>query len=149
MILDYKLFKPFNGLQKDTLWIIEQIPGLVLGADTTKELERSYWSSYNVPYFDQIYNISGYGTLDQKAGLTYRSTYDLCPRAKIFRRDHPKIQNINGIKSLLRFNDFNNDPFSEKEAWDSICSRGDLSENPVSRGCTDTKVTSYELFKEI
>jgi len=27
------------------------MPGKVLGADATIELQRSYWPSYNVPYF--------------------------------------------------------------------------------------------------
>ncbi len=29
MIVDYKLFKPFNALQANTLWIVEQMPGNV------------------------------------------------------------------------------------------------------------------------
>ena len=50
MVLDGKLFKPGNALQKNTLYVIEQIPGLVVGGDATNELEKGYWSSYNGKY---------------------------------------------------------------------------------------------------
>ena len=33
---------------------------MVLSADTTQDLERGYWPSYNVPYFATIYNATGY-----------------------------------------------------------------------------------------
>ena len=34
----------------DTLWVVEEIPGLVAGADQSYVLARGYWPSYNVPY---------------------------------------------------------------------------------------------------
>jgi len=51
MIIDYKLFIPNNALKKNTLWVIEQMPGQVEGADVTDTLAFSYWPSYNIPYF--------------------------------------------------------------------------------------------------
>ena len=55
------------------LTVVEQIPGLVEYADLTDTLERGYWprcgaagvcvclipSSYNVPYFKEVYERSG------------------------------------------------------------------------------------------
>jgi len=38
MILDYKLFEPYNALKNNTLWVIEQIPGEVAGEDATNQL---------------------------------------------------------------------------------------------------------------
>lgn len=64
MIVDYNLFTPNNALLPNTLWVIEQIPGKVMGADTTDELERAYWPSYNVPYFRELYADLGYGESD-------------------------------------------------------------------------------------
>jgi len=64
MIIDYKLFKPKNALAENTLWIIEQMPGSVYSKDATIELERGYWPSYNVPYFDEVYIGSGYNIID-------------------------------------------------------------------------------------
>ena len=50
MILDYKLFEPGKPLKPDTLWILEQLPGIVEMADMTVLLEEQrYWASYNVP----------------------------------------------------------------------------------------------------
>ena len=47
MVLDTKRFKANNALQSNTLFVVEQIPGLMAGADVTEQLERGYWSSYN------------------------------------------------------------------------------------------------------
>ncbi len=47
MVIDSKLFKPGNALPPNTLFVVEQIPGLMAGADVTNELVRGYWPSYN------------------------------------------------------------------------------------------------------
>ena len=60
MILDGKLFTPGQAMQENTLYVVEQIPGLVVGGDASNELEKGYWSSYNVPYHKEIYVKSGY-----------------------------------------------------------------------------------------
>lgn len=63
MIIDLKLFTPKEELKEGLLWVIEQIPGLVVGEDLTNILKQGYWSSYNVPYFKTIYEKSGYSLL--------------------------------------------------------------------------------------
>ncbi|KAL1472081.1 hypothetical protein MTO96_039549 [Rhipicephalus appendiculatus] len=68
MIVDYKLFKPGAGIVKDTLWILEQMP-----------------------YFDDIFVISGQTALVEKYGDFY--SYDKAPRAKMFRRAHTDVRN--------------------------------------------------------
>lgn len=88
MVADLKLFKPLNALPANTLFVVEQIPGLVQGADVTAQLERGYWSSYNVPYHQDVYVQSGYGLLDKLSGHALFTEYQQAPRAKIFRRDH-------------------------------------------------------------
>lgn len=47
MVLDGKKFAPGNSLQPETLFVIEQIPGKVVGSDVTDVLAKGYWSSYN------------------------------------------------------------------------------------------------------
>ena len=47
MVVNVGSFKPGAALLVDTLWIVEQIPGLVVGGDTTQQLERGHWPSYN------------------------------------------------------------------------------------------------------
>jgi len=51
------------------------------------------------------------------------------------------------LKELLRSNDYINDPFSEKNPFNTICSRGDLGGR--ASGCIDTKVVNSEMFNEM
>ena len=48
------------------------------------------------------------------------------------------------VLTLLCFAiDYKNDPYAEKDAWDQVCARGDLSYTDRELwGCTDTKVGS-------
>lgn len=55
MVVDLKRFAPGKELEAGLLWVAEQIPGLVLAADLTDMLALSYWPSFNVPYFPEIY----------------------------------------------------------------------------------------------
>lgn len=106
LVLDLKTFAAREALAPGTLWIVEQIPGLVVDGDATSELERGYVPSYNVPYFREIYDKSGYPTLDARRGRRVGSEYQLAPRAKILRRDHGQAQDFEGIKNLMRSNGY-------------------------------------------
>lgn len=135
------------------LTIVEQIPGLVVWGDATQELERGYFPSYNVPYFEAIYEQSGY-----KAELALRRPngeplgdlsgidYQLAPRAQIFRRDAGKVDDLDSFMTIMRYNDFQNDPLAHGSPWNAICSRGDLASSPDSGGCLDGKVGAASLF---
>jgi hypothetical protein len=148
MVIDYNKFKPGQPLQDNLLWVVEQIPGLVVSADMTSQLERGYWASYNVPFFPEIYNLSGYPDFVAKHGVDF--SYQMAPRAQIFRRDQGKIVDLQSLKDFMRYNDYLNDPISNGNPGRAICSRFDLDEkNPGPGGCYDTKVTSYELQKSM
>ena len=148
MVADMKRFTPGNALPEGLLWVTEQMPGLVKGGDTTDELRRGYWPSYNVPYWPEIYDKSGYTLVDKRDNQTAGSQYELAPRAKIFRRDAGKVEDLKGYKAILRYNDYKNDPYSGGSPFGAICSRGDLSSSkPTAGGCYDTKVTSFTMFK--
>ncbi len=54
MVVDFNLYKPGKELPPGTLWVIDQVPGLVAAADMTETLSRGYWPSYNVPYFQEV-----------------------------------------------------------------------------------------------
>jgi hypothetical protein len=149
MVVDYKLFTPRSALKKDTLWVSEQIPGLVARADVTQQLERGYWPSYNVPYFEEVYNRSGYPAvlahfaagggptgLEQLSGLKYQTA----PRANIFRRDQGAVADLAGFKRLMRSNDYENDPYAGGDPDKAICIRGDLGARASDGGCLDSKV---------
>jgi hypothetical protein len=122
MIVDMKKFRAFSALQPGTLFVVEQIPGLMAGEDATEQLVRGYWPSYNgmswsvalttaldgsvciVPYFQDIYVRSGYPSLDEKGGVQPFTQYQQAPRAKIFRRDQSSVQNLATMQALMRSN---------------------------------------------
>jgi len=144
MVLDWKNFSPNKTIAADTLWIVEQAPLLSVSSDVSSYLGFGYWPSYNVPYNEFMYNYMGYPDFYEKYGDLY--SYGHCPRANILRRDNGKITNIEDMKSTMRYNDFQHDPYSLGDPTNSLCARKDLrSQNPIPDGGTDAKVTSYEL----
>jgi len=152
MVLDLKRFDPGKPLRTGLLWVVEQMPGLVARADTTDQLERGYWPSYNVPYFREVYDRSGYEQMLAKhssRGEDYKSAtegldYQLAPRAKIFRRDTGGVESVEDLKKIMRYNGWPLDPYAGGSPFGAICSRGDLdSHHPAPDGCYDTKVSSY------
>ncbi len=77
-------------------------------------------------------------------------SYDLAPRAKIFRRDAAKIASLADFEAMLRYNNFQKDEYSEHDPLNSICARGDLAtSSPGTLGCIDTKATSFELAQNM
>eukprot|EP01084_Bolivina_argentea_P255919 430647_1 len=147
MIINYGIFKKNQPLPNNFLWVIEQVPGYVEGGDMTRIVERGYWASYNVPAFETIYNMSGYPELVEKQGAV--NSYDLDPRARIFRRDANSISDLESYKSFLRYNNYQNDAIENNDPMWAICARGDLSppnENPSPYGCYDTKVSNLSMI---
>lgn len=56
-------------MEPELLWVIEQIPGYIHKDDQTETLLRQgYWASYNVPFYPDIFNMSGNQELVQKYG---------------------------------------------------------------------------------
>jgi len=142
MVVDLKRIQLNNSLADGSLWVVEQIPGLVVAQDQTTVLRAGYWPSYNVPFYELIFNLSGYPAIVRQRGPDY--SYQLAPRAKIFRRDQGTVTDIETLKTLLRYNDFLHDKYSSLDPWNTICARGDLSHHPIPMGCYDTKVTDYQ-----
>lgn len=148
MVVDLKHVKIGEELQTGALWVAEQIPGLVVARDQTHILRMGYWPSYNVPFYEEIYNRSGYPDFVKKRGLNY--SYQLAPRAKIFRRDQAKVTDLQAMKDILRYNDYLHDPYSENSSCNTICCRGDLDdENPRPDGCYDTKVSDVSMALDL
>ncbi|KAH6922906.1 hypothetical protein HPB50_020104 [Hyalomma asiaticum] len=164
MVVDYKLFKPGSAIANDTLWILEQMPGITRQKDVSDILRKQrYWPSYNVAYFEDIFVISGQTALVEKYGDYY--SYDRAPRANIFRRDQAQIGDTTGMTWLMRYNDYTRDPFSRCNCTPpynpvyAISSRYDLLDpsgkydvprmfrRPV--GGIDMKFTTYNKFKDL
>jgi hypothetical protein len=148
LVLDNKKFVPRQPLPHGLLIILEQIPGYIEWSDQTRTLERGYWPSYNVPFFEKIYNMSGY--LEQEKNQPIMLSYQTCCRANIYRRDQGTVDSLDTFKHILRYNDWQHDPYSEGHAGYSISSRFDLEKtNPAASGGIDTKVTSHQLIKQM
>lgn len=133
MVVDLKKFEPGKALHEGGLHIVEQAPGLVVSGDQTTILREGYWASYNVPFYEEIAKVTG------------DVIEELCPRAKIFRRDQSKVVDLRSMKSLMRSDDYKHDPYSP-DPCSAICCRGDIPvrEDEMS-GCYDTKVTDAFL----
>ncbi|ESP01375.1 hypothetical protein LOTGIDRAFT_186156 [Lottia gigantea] len=144
MIIDLKQIVLNKEVKDNALWVVEQIPTLVAAGDQSQILRTGYWPSYNVPFFEEVYQKSGYPEFAAKHGLD--STYQLAPRAKIFRRDEGKVVDIESFKNIMRYNDYKKDNYSEDNPCNTICCRGDLdTKSPRADGCYDTKVTDYNM----
>jgi len=140
MVINYNNWIPGRPLQDGLLWVVEQIPGYIHSGDQTTILGFGYWPSYNVPFYSDIYELSGYPDVVKVFGTDY--SYDLAPRAKIFRRDETKVTDLQSLRDLMRYNDYLNDDYANGDPWAAICSRGDLDPtSPSAGGCYDTKVT--------
>ncbi|XP_054169360.1 putative phospholipase B-like 2 [Oppia nitens] len=165
MIVDYKQFiegLPTDQLSNDLLWVLEQMPTFVKSTDVTDILrQKGYWASYNVPYFEEIFNLSGYNKLVELHGDYY--SYNNTARALIFKRDQSKVRDLTTVYSLMRSNDFENDPLSRCNcvppftAEYAISARNDLNEPngiyPLEAigfrdwGAIDVKITTSEMWR--
>ncbi|KAE9551530.1 hypothetical protein FO519_005260 [Halicephalobus sp. NKZ332] len=164
VILDYKKFQPYKKLpDHGLLYVLEQMPGLVVYKDITGYLEENrYYASYNIPFFKKVSAESGF---DKKGSEFYWFSWSDCPRANIFKRDHSKVVDLETLKQLMRYNDYTHEPFSKCNctppytAEAAISARGDLNiangtyplpgMGHVNHGALDYKGTNYALSKQL
>jgi hypothetical protein len=145
MVLDRKALVPGTGLLSGALWIIETVPRLVHAADVTDVLvQQGYWASYNVPYFSDIYKVSGFEAQYKKHGKEF--SWSECARAKIFARDAPNVVHWEGMKALMRANNYASDPLSDGRPSRQVAARYDLfkeaSNSWFPMGAIDCKVSN-------
>ncbi|XP_073774485.1 phospholipase B-like 1 isoform X3 [Danio rerio] len=148
MVVDLKRISLGRQIEDWSLTVVEQIPGLVVFSDQSQALRQGYWASYNIPFHSDIYQASGYGVMWKKHGQDF--SYDLSPRAKIFRRDQGKVTSLETLKDIMSRSsvtlDYRKDPYSKKHPCKSICCRNDLRlRRPHPGGCYDTKVADYRM----
>ena len=141
MVLDKNKINLVNkSIDYDAFYVVEQLPGLVKRNNVTDILKFGYWSSYNIPFDQEIYNLSGLKEIiKEKPETAAYLDYDISARSKIFRRDHWKTDNIDGFKNLMRYNNYSNDIFCENNPTYTISAREDLLGNSCG-GAYDAKV---------
>jgi len=148
IIVDYKLFTPGFPVVPNTLWILEQIPTRCTSADMSVVLSYGMWLSHNIPFFPDIYALSGFAELFDKFGSFY--TVTLGPRGKIFRRDGVNVWTLEDMQELMQYNDWQNDVFSDNNPLFAISARGDLVQQkgslaPSAFGGIDSKITNVDM----
>lgn len=134
-----------------------------------QNLERGYWPSYNIPFFPEVYNRSGFpqfaAALKAKQAASAAASpigdaaaaaqayvnvanslsYQLAPRAKIARRDQGRVSSLAALKTYMRSNNWRKEPFSGGSAFGAICGRGDIDPaKPKASGCNDAKVSRVQ-----
>ena len=166
MIVDYKMFSPHTGINMGTLLVLEQLPGSVVYKDMSEVLQtgNKFWASYNLPYFQETKDAVNLSAMITEYGLYY--SHEMSPRANIFNRDVPNVTDVNSTIYLMRYNDFENDPFAEANCFplgysaeNAIASRGDLNplnasckieaEGPRCHGATDVKVVDMQMANDL
>jgi len=111
MVIDYNQISSDGDLKDGTLWVLEQLPGEALSADQTHVLRReSYWASYNRAFYPEIFINSGAQEMVDKHGSWF--SYSETPRAKIMARDHSSVTNEETMIKLMRYNNFQEEPFA-------------------------------------
>lgn len=74
----------------------------MISADQTTVLREGYWASYNVPFYEEVFQMSGYAEMAKLHGQEY--THDLAVRAEIFRRDQGNVTDMKSYQRLMQSN---------------------------------------------
>ena len=149
MILDKNKINLKNKtISNDAFYIVEQLPGFMKINNVTDVFKFGYWSSYNTPFDKDIIAKSKIQeTIQDDPTRAKLIDYDICYRAKQFRRDQSNVNSIDDMKKILRENNYKTDEFSELNPGYSISSRNDLNGKGCS-GAYDAKVAALsELFE--
>ena len=166
MVVDYKKFTPHTPIGPGTLYILEQMPGFVVTKDMSVSLETGLnaWVSYNIPAFPEVQEKNNYSTYINTYGPFF--SHDHSPRANIFRRGLSNVTDLNSAMSLMRYNDYQNDPYAKANctplaysAENGISARCEL--NPTNQVCaiaaeaarchgaTDLKIVGMSLVNSM
>ena len=140
-------------IKEEAFMIIEQLPEYTESGDVTHFLTKGYWPSYNIPYFKTIYEKSGYVEIIENNPSSFDSyDYSGSDRPVIFRREQTNVNSLEDFKKMMRYNHYQEDECSQKNAAWTIASRYDLNVNGVGRplcyGAIDVKFVSVKEITE-
>ena len=148
MILDFNAFNKTNGLEDGFFTLLEELPGEVAYGDLTQVLKsKTYWASYNAPYFPEIATQS---MNRLKCEVNSENCYQSNSRANIFRTEQQKIESIADLQRLIQLNNYMDNPYSMNDSCFAIACRNDLMIDVSKRspfGAIDAKVSSIVLAR--
>jgi len=152
MVVDYNLYEPgSDSVPKDTLWVLEQVPGMSHAEDMSATLNsQKYWGSYNRPWFTEVRDSMGATTAEELHGALF--SRDKSPRANIFRKASGDVKSLVDMQNIMRRNNWPHeiDGGPQNTPDHAIAARGDLDkEHPYPFGAVDAKVTSSSLIKTL
>ncbi|KAH0573132.1 Phospholipase B [Spironucleus salmonicida] len=108
VVVDLNKFK--EKAEKDVMWVLEQVPGRTAAYDGTEQLLKDgYFGSFNIPSLKNVRKVSGY---EPMAEADPSDDYDATPRNLIFQRDAPKVDSLEKMQHLMRYNDYLHDALS-------------------------------------
>lgn len=142
MVVDYKLFQPRQPLPPNVLWVSEQLPGYYHAEDMTTVLRYGYWPSYNKALFPETSRLCGQDAMVAKNGVDF--SYQLTPRAEVFRRDQANVKDVLSLQRFIRYNQYQTDPLAKGNPCNQIACRGDLMSRAAA--AVDAKVTSSSML---
>jgi len=146
MIVDYNRFLPGKPLPDNSLWVLEQVPGVSFKKDMSAWLrDKGYFASYNRPYFQPIRDVSGHTAAEGKYGALY--SYDNGPRATIFKSVGPLTGHLMDMRSTMRRNTYPNEGVLPNDPGHAISARFDLGFSKIPNGGIDAKVVNRCLFR--
>merc|ERR1719240_1153363 len=128
MVVDYNVFLPNEPLKDNTVWLVEQVPGVTEQQDISGVLRnKGYFASYNRPFFTQIRDETGHSAAEARHGTLY--SYANAPRGQIFSRIGVSVQNLFDMRTLMTRNSYPNEGTFPSAAGHAISARTHSSQN--------------------
>jgi len=141
LVVDFKNYKAAKdnlSESRNIIWMIEEFYGLTSAIDVTQELliPQTYVASYNVPY-----------NLTIQALAEDATNYTTDPRAILFKKYAPGIQDINDFHQVMRKNNHSD----TGDYCQAIAARCDLQPGSEKSllGAIDCKLTSDHLVPKV
>lgn len=158
VVVDYNVFATGTGVPKGTLTIVEQLPGNMFIGDMSELLEsQGYFGSYNTPWLQETIELAHVMENAQGNDAFWNSPTECC-RANIFARDAPKVDTLDAMKKIMKYNDYKNEPLSKdprtglQDPGASIAARYDLRPPELKTVCfgqLDAKIGTKETNKQL
>eukprot|EP01134_Creolimax_fragrantissima_P003660 CFRG3660T1 len=150
MVMNMNSFAKGENLPAKSFYVLEQLPGTIHYEDMSEHLNKNgYWASYNVPFFSDIYNTSGWAAKYEELGDEW--SHERCPRANIFREQQLTVSDVQSMQRIMRYNDFENDPLSLGQPGNAIAGRWDLAKGEKFQldGAIDAKITNVGMGRKL
>jgi hypothetical protein len=149
IVVDYNQFAPGAPLPDNTVWLVEQIPGMTRKMDISNTLRmKGYFASYNRPFFSDIRAVTGHDAAAAAHGPLY--SYDGAPRASIFARVGPAVGTLFDMRNLMTRNTWPNEGTAPSAPGHAVAARMDLvAYSPIPNGAIDAKVVNRCLFRSL